>query len=190
MPAVSFSLTVQGGNAPIFAEYRRRAADLSPALREVPDVMRFGEDSVDDQWRRQTTISLTGSQPWKPTSDFGTRKAPARTLKNRGNYLAAWRGEAAGSVTRITGNSVAVGVDEKVFPQVRVFQRSGPTKQRVTRKQRFYLGMEYGVWLREGTTLTNEPRAFRVSPGMLRRGRRLLTSYVASGRVERGRAVA
>lgn len=155
-----------------------------PAVgKHIAAVMRKGEGSVDDQWRRQGSIGPRGGfRAWPRTKPFGNVKAPARGLKRTGQYLAAWRGEGAGSVMRIGQSAVAIGVDPTRFPQVRVFMADSPTSIRVTPRMRGYLGAVKGVHLRRATAvIVVEPRPFLVNPPILRRARTILVSYAING---------
>lgn len=154
-----------------------RARHPKPALEQFPRIMRKGVDSVDEQFRKRTTIFYGGrTKPWKARQPFGT--TPRR---GTGRYRAAWVGEGAGSVTRVDADSVTIGVSSAVFPQVKGLQGSKPVHRRVTPKQRAYLHT-VGVHLRRSTRfLVTEPRAVRVnSPGILRRCKRVLAAYVVS----------
>ena len=83
-------------------------------------------------------------------------------MHGSGAYRSAFLG-GAGAVQRITANSIEVGVNSGRFPQVKVHQgayatrrikpkakvSSGPNKGQW--KMRFYLGLTYGVWMKNAT---------------------------------------
>jgi len=152
-----------------------RAKNPRPALEQWPRIMRKGADSVDEQFRRRTTIFYGGrTRAWKARQPFGDLPR-----KGTGRYRAAWVGEGAGSVTRVTQDGATIGVSSAMFPQTRGLQGTRTVSRRDTDKQRAFLH-GHGVHLRRTTRfLRTDPRAVRVnSPGILKRCKRLLTDYV------------
>lgn len=157
------------------AAMQARARNPRPVLEKWPRLMRKGADSVDEQFRRRTTIFYGGrTKAWKARQPFGDvpRGRPGR-------YRAAWVGEGAGSVTSVTQDSATIGVSSAVFPQTRGLQGTRVVSRRVTAKQRAFLH-HHGVHLRRTTRfLRTEPRAVRVnSPGILRRCKKVLVRFV------------
>lgn len=162
----------------------QRMGNMRPAYEAAVPIIRKGEGSIEDQYRRQATIGRGGrSTAWPRPKPFGTdAKFQARSLKRTGRYLAAWLGEGPGAEVRIGANSVSVGVDRSAFPQLGVLQASRPTAIKVTQNMRGYLGAVKGVHLRRSTQiLIVEPRAFRTNPAMVRRARQALINYVING---------
>lgn len=154
-----------------------RAKNPRPALELWPRIIRKGADSVDQQFARRTTIFYGGrTRAWKARQPFGDF-----SRRGTGRYRAAWTGEGAGSVTRVTQDSVTVGVSSAVFPQTRGLQGTRTVSRRVTDRQRAFLH-GHGVHLRKTTRfLRTEPRAVRInSPGILRRCKKVLVAYVTA----------
>lgn len=130
--------------------------------QEALKILRFGAKGVRAQFGDQTEYRGNSSIPWVKGHDFGTRKAPAKTMQGSGAYRSAFLG-GAGAITEITANSVRIGVNAGKFPQVRVHQgaygsRRIKPKQKVTSgrnkgqwKMRFFLGLTYGVWMKNST---------------------------------------
>lgn len=168
------------------AAIQRRLEDplAGESGRLVLRAMRKGDGSVDDQYRRQGAMTLSGGfQAWPKTKPFGKdAKAQARTLKRTGRYLADWRGEGAGGYHILERNRAAIGVDPNVHPQVLILMGDSPHKRPVTKRMRGYLAARKGVYLKKTTQfLITEPRPFRVNPQMLRRARHTIANYVLTG---------
>lgn len=117
-------------------------------------IMREGTRGVYRQFVDQTEYRLNSSSPWARTKPFGSRKA-GKTMLGSGAYRSAFMG-GAGSITRVTPVSVAIGVSAAVFPQVKIHQgdKSSVTVKPRARtkggkdwKMRFFLGLTYGVWM-------------------------------------------
>ena len=176
---------------------RQRMKALPGAVKsQIFKTLRTGPGSFEDQFNKQATITGAGKQrSWKKTKAFGTQPAPSRTLQRTGRYRNAWLGKGAGSVSRLFGMNMAVGIDSSVFPQAVVFQgRAGSvTRQKVTPRQRGLFGMKFGVWLKVGHTLVNTPRAVRFNNRIRGRIWATLAEYIIHGRkivaVDQGRAV-
>lgn len=165
-------------------DIRRRMAALPGAVStEIAQTMRTGPGSFAEQFADETTWSGASSKKaWKKTSAFGRQPPPSKTLQRTGRYRNAWLGQGAGSVFRVSGNDIAIGIDSSVFPQAVVFQGSSPTRQRVTPRQRVFLGMQFGVWLKVGHTITNTPRAVRYNHRQRGRIWATLAEYIIHGR--------
>ena len=176
---------LQEGRAPRTVEIRRRMqAPLPGSVTDgMADTMRTGgPGSVADQFARQTEQAMRVGQRWPRTRDFGSRKAPARTLHDKGALEAAWTGRGAGSRTRRLPNGVEIGVDTRLFPQAAMFQRGGITIIRVTPRARLYLGLTFGVWLRKSTrSLKVEGRPVGVNTAMLGRVKKVVGRYYLHG---------
>jgi hypothetical protein len=160
-----------------------RAGNLTPYL-EVGGALRvrFGAASVDEQFETQTEMSRSGGRViWPRTKDFGRRPAPRRTLQDRGALREAWLGIGPGAVVDAGPTHVDVGVDAGVLPYAAVFQRDAPTVQKVTPKQRIFLGMGFGVWLKAGARITNQPRRVGANPTMARRVGEGAAFYIVHG---------
>ncbi len=183
MPDLLFQLQMGRGNRS--EQIRQRMLSPLPASvasELVAIIRRGGEGSVEDQFHRQAEMNRNVSVPWKRTQDFGTRKAPARTLHDKGSYEAAWTGRGPGGYEQHMAHGVRVGVDRSRFPQVAVFQRSGITPIRVTDKMRGYLARAYGVHLkRSTTTLKVEGRPVSMNRGITSRARPVITRYFLHG---------
>lgn len=118
-------------------------------------ILRFGNKGISDQFKDQTEYRGGQAIPWERTKDFGTRKAPRKTMQAQGDYRASWLG-GAGSLETISANSVTIGVDRGLHPQVAIHQGSASSVRVYPKKRtkggkdwamRFYLGLTYGVWL-------------------------------------------
>lgn len=145
---------------------------------------RGGEGSFEEQFAHEAEMNRSVSVRWKRTQDFGSRKAPSKTLHDKGDYERAFTGRGPGSVLKAVPNGVQVGVDRTRFPQVTVFQRSGITIRPVSAKQRFYLGMTYGVWLKKSTrTLKTEGRPVSMNRGITGRARKPVARYFSTGQI-------
>ncbi len=101
-----------------------------------------------------TEYRLKSSSKWTKTKPFGTREA-GKTMLGSGNYKSAWLG-GFGGIEKITPQSVEIGVESNLFPQVKIHQGSRPsvtvkpkrrTKGGKDWKMRFFLGLTYGVWM-------------------------------------------
>ena len=123
--------------------------------KQAVKLLRFGTRGISDQFKDQTEYRGTGSAPWEKTQDFGTRKAPRKTMQASGGYRAAWLG-GAGGVENISANAIEIGVDRGKFKQVAIHQGSAPFVKVYPKKRakggkdwamRFFLGLTYGVWL-------------------------------------------
>lgn len=148
-------------------------------------IMRFGQGSFEDQFRRQQTLEGRGARSWEPTKPFGTRPATRPTLQKTGKYRQAWLG-GTGNRTTVNPRQILIGVDPSRFPQEKVFQRRTITKYKVKPKQRVFLGIRYGVWLKPGHVIANRPRALRINEIMKNRMRRYLVRAIASGDASAG----
>jgi hypothetical protein len=166
-----------------------RASGAVPATKkDLVRIMRRGMGSVDDQFRRQGSMGQGDRfKQWPKTKPFGKVEPPTRTLKRTGQYLAAWRGESAGSFTYIrpltrTLHMLEIGVDPTRFPQAKVLMANAPTRIRVTPKMRVFLGVVKGVWLKKGKThIVIPPRPFKVSGSMVSRVSGRLIDYIVRG---------
>ena len=123
--------------------------------KQAVKLLRFGTRGISDQFKDQTEYRGTGSTPWDKTQDFGTRKAPRKTMQASGTYRAAWLG-GTGGVENISANAIEIGVDRGKFKQVAIHQGSAPFVKVYPKKRtkggkdwamRFFLGLTYGVWL-------------------------------------------
>lgn len=189
MPFVEISVNFNGKpGIPRYDEIIARAADLSPASPRVFQAMRFAPGGgVATQYASQAEISMGGLLPWPKTHAFGTRPAPLRTLHESGALESGWLG-GAGSISRATPNSFAIGVSAAAFPQARVFQAQGPTVIRPRKMGKrgrsamaWRLGMLFGVWLSEERLrqgLVIQPRRVSINREMLRAVRAEIRSYL------------
>lgn len=106
-----------------------------------------------------------GVQSWPKTKPFGNRQAPLRTLVRSGRLLGAWMGRGPGSIERVTEDGFEFGVDTNALPYAPVHRPSEPsatafgqvTKIFVRRRQRIFLGLQFGVWLRRSTRFLRVP---------------------------------
>ena len=123
--------------------------------KQAVKLLRFGTRGISDQFKDQTEYRGTGSTPWDKTQDFGTRKAPRKTMQASGGYRVAWLG-GTGGVENISANAIEIGVDRGQFKQVAIHQGSAPFVKVYPKKRakggkdwamRFFLGLTYGVWL-------------------------------------------
>ena len=123
--------------------------------KQAVKLLRFGTRGISDQFKDQTEYRGSGSTPWDKTQDFGTRKAPRKTMQASGGYRRAWLG-GAGGVENISANAIEIGVDRGDFPRVAIHQGSASSVRVYPKKRtkggkdwamRFYLGLTYGVWL-------------------------------------------
>ncbi len=123
--------------------------------KQAVRTLRFGTRGISDQFKDQTEYRGSGSTPWDKTQDFGTRKAPRKTMQASGGYRTAWLG-GPGGVENISANAIEIGVDRGDFPRVAIHQGSAPFVKVFPKKRtkggkdwamRFFLGLTYGVWL-------------------------------------------
>lgn len=98
-------------------------------VKEIAAVVRTGKGGVSEQFRRQGAITRAGFTKWKPSKR--ALATGGRTLIHTGRYMRAWTGRGPGGFARVEkmpeGNSVVVGIDQALFPRVRVFQKDRPT---------------------------------------------------------------
>lgn len=123
--------------------------------KQAVRLLRTGTRGISDQFKDQTEYRGAQAIPWERTKDFGTRKAPRKTMQATGDYRAAWLG-GTGSVENISQNAIEIGVDRGDFPRVAIHQGSAPSVKVFPKKRakggkdwamRFFLGLTYGVWL-------------------------------------------
>ena len=118
-------------------------------------ILRTGPGGIKDQFAAQAEFRGGSVIPWARTKPFGTKPAPRSTMQGKGDYKRSWLG-GPGSIERVHANSVEIGVDKGLHPQVAIHQGSRTsvtvkprqkTKNGKDWKMRFFLGMTYGVWL-------------------------------------------
>lgn len=95
-----------------------RASDLSPALQNIPPLIRA---SVAREFSGGYWASPAGDVPWRPTQPFGTRDVVG-TMISTGALRTALTTGGGGGFTRFEGNSVSVGVDGEVFPYASILR--------------------------------------------------------------------
>lgn len=118
--------------------------------KEAVKIMRLGTKGVRQQFVDTTEYRLGTATPWKRTAPFGSRKA-GKTMLGTGAYRSAFLG-GAGAIENISDNTVEIGVDRNLFPQVKIHQGSQKVVTiRPTQKARWFLGLTYGVWLKKST---------------------------------------
>lgn len=124
--------------------------------QQAAKLLRFGTRGISDQFKDQTEYRGNGATAWQKKHAFGTKSARGKTMLDKGDYRAAWLGRAAGSVETITDNTLTIGVEREIYPQVAIHQGSAAsvtvkpktrTKNGKDWKMRFFLGLTYGVWL-------------------------------------------
>jgi len=180
---------------------RSRAPFGGPSGPAVVAVLRHGPGSVAAQFAAEATLlSGGGAAAWPRTKPFGNRPPPAKTLQRSGSYRAAWLGQGAGAVTRITPTRVSIGVDPRVMPRVLLFQARRAVRVYAKRRtaggdfaMRVKLGLTYGVWISNRRLLQGiliPPRRLSVNPVMRRRAAAILRSYIATGRIPGQKAAA
>jgi hypothetical protein len=176
------------GRAPRTAVIRERMeAPLPRGLKQaIADraIRKGGPGSIEDQFRRQAEMGRLSSAPWLRTQDFGSRKAPARTLHRSGALEAAWTG-GPGSVTLVDEpHTIGVGVDSKRFPQAAMFQRNGITVIPITRRMRMFVGMTFGVWFKASKQrILVQGRPVAINREILSRARPMVQGYFLRGQV-------
>lgn len=199
----TINISVRASKVPRFEGIKKRmAAGMTGAGGQaVAFVMRQGEGSVENQFRRTVYLNKRGGrQPWKKTQPFGRQPAPPRTLHRTGKLEAAWTGRGRGSITVLQRRSVKIGVDTRLFPQASRFQSIGATLTRPDPSRAlirgrspmaWFLGMQLGVWISERRLqmgLRVQPRRVGVNPVMLRRAGAVFRDYVIQGDVRAARA--
>jgi hypothetical protein len=152
----------------------------STGIAAIAAMRRGGAGSFAQQFAVESEWGMSGQKSWPKTKDFGTRKAPPKTLGG-GPLQAAWLG-GAGSLETVEqgGRAIAVGVSGSALPYAGVFQRTGPTIIRAKRKtksgqyaMRIFLGLTFGVWI------TND----KAELGMVVMPRRLGVNRLMLGRI-------
>lgn len=106
-----------------------------------------------------------GFQSWAPTKPFGSRQPPVKTLVRSGRLRRAWLGEGPGGFERLTERGFEFGIRSATIPYAPVHRPPEPsatafgqvTKIFVRRRQRTFLGLEYGVWLKRSTRFLRVP---------------------------------
>lgn len=123
--------------------------------QQAAKLLRFHVRGIRDQFTAQAEMRGATTSPWAKSQPFGTKKAPSRTMQGSGDYRRAWLG-GAGSTETVSTNSVTIGVEREMFPQVAIHQGSRMsttvypkkrTKGGKDWKMRLFLGMTYGVWM-------------------------------------------
>lgn len=185
----SLRINYRGGVKP-FDRIRKRLPVSATVMRDIADrVMRQGAGSVMDQRRRQATQTASGATiPWKRSSDFGDRRAAARTLHRTGASDQQWAGASAGSITRATSKKIEIGVTGYTA----LYQRPDPwvVKARTLTRggklaMQLELGRRYKAWIRRETLLRglrNVPRPVAISRRMLERTGTTLIRYLPTGK--------
>ncbi len=134
-----------------FREMGARASNMVKAYRRIGRLMqRMVSEEFDKESKRGPRGGFTR---WKKTKAFGSRGAPKATLHRSGDLAAAWAGKGGDSVFRVRSVGVTIGVNTPYA----AFVRAGWTQQ-VTQKQRAFLGLEFGVWMKPGKTITSPAR--------------------------------
>lgn len=141
---------------------------------------------------------------------MGAGKGDKKPMIDSGAYFQALMGRGAGSVVRVTQKTLTVGVDGGTFPYAKYIRGGTGARVRVTdwiirprkkvasrgRGRRswvrqfamwWYLGLTFGVWLREATLrrglrLPTRPHMTR-HPELVRQIQGLLQRWVTTGRV-------
>lgn len=152
--------------------------------------LRLGPSGISQQMDAGSEIDFGSRTTWPETKPFGTQKAPRRTLQRKGHLREAWLGIGAGAITVATSGALTIGVDTEVLRYAGVFQAEGPTVITVTEKQRVYLGMEFGVWLKPGHQIVLEPRRVSLNDAVLQDFADGLVDYLLTGRTRGGREAA
>lgn len=190
------SIRMAQGSSPAerWHELLKRSEDLRPAHDGALATMRNGgEGSTFDQASSQAERTRGGAVlPWKRTQPFGRRPMPIRTLLASGRYRAAITSKAAGTIEIREPHRVGFTLDPTVFPQWRIFQASSPTVIRAKSAHRarngrlamqIFLGLTYGVWIREAKLLEGlivEPRRISTNHPMRRRVAEVYRAYLVA----------
>ena len=150
----------------IFEDLLAEVQDIRPALREW---VRMRRGMINLEFLREGWFAPGGGfVPWQKTRDFGTRKAPRKTLSRTAALLRAWTGVGLGALERVTDKAATFGVSGLRFPYAAVHRGGAgevgtgiagvPARIPVTQRMRFYLGLTFGVWLRSGKRFIEIPR--------------------------------
>lgn len=123
--------------------------------QEAVRILRFGTKGISQQFEDQRDYRGDSATPWSAPKAFGTKAAKDRAL-NPSNYMEAWLG-GQGAQVDIQEKVISVGVDESLFPMVKIHQGRSeiavikaktPSKTRPGDwAMRLFFGWKYGVWL-------------------------------------------
>jgi len=128
-------------------ELKRRGSNLKPALRSIEQAILSG---IEDIFEKE------GDPKWKKLSKV-TKRAKEKAGRDNTKIL-TFSGALATSIQQggeIVGNNVYVGTNVEYAP----YHQEG-RKQRVTPKQRQWLGKNLGLWKKVGSEIKLPKREF------------------------------
>lgn len=172
---------------------RASASEWRAASPAVFKAMREGPRGISDQFRSGIGYFANNTaKRWEPTKAFGSLPPPrSRTLIRTGYYRDAWMGRHAGSIERYDRGQFVMGVDETIFPQVKVFQKNGITRIPVTDRMRRFLAWAFDVYLRKRTKFIRVPgRPVGVSAEMTARAAQAVKRFILGQREGEGAGAA
>lgn len=156
----------------LFGEVSKRSKDFTPATRQWYRMQRI---SIREEFRRESFFRQSGgSVRWEKSKSFGSRRAARRTLRRTGLLFNAATGNGRGHIKRVGPTSMSIGVSGAAVPHASILR--GGTGQNLVRRKivvkpkklavsktgrtlkgahkwamYWFLGMRYGVWLKEST---------------------------------------
>lgn len=99
----------------ILKEFERRTKDTLPIMRKVPDIMRFGAGSLEQQIRSRTHIAPNGAMiRWKEP-DYVRGGISRRAVALERVMFDAVLGRSTGGFTKVKRREVEIGVDDAVI---------------------------------------------------------------------------
>jgi hypothetical protein len=99
----------------VLKELERRTKNTFPVMRKVPDIMRFGSGSLDQQIRTRTHIAPNGAMiRWKEP-DYVRGGISSKTVELERVMFDAVRGRSTGGFTKVGRREVEIGVDDAVI---------------------------------------------------------------------------
>ena len=152
----------------LFAELQARGINLRPALVAIQ------QEIMDDT---EETFEQEGRPKWPALSPVTER---ARAKKGKSGKMLQVSGQLAASIqsgaaNKIGPNFVTVGTNVPYAPHLQY-----GTEQKVTKKQRMWMGMNLGLWPRVGQTITNPPRPFLdIRPEVVKTAEEILADHLA-----------
>lgn len=153
-------------------KFREMGATLSNMKAAHRVVGRLGQRIVGAEFDRSAKMGPRGGfSRWKASKAFGSRKKSSRTGTASGALGDSWRGKGGGSIFRVLANGVTFGT---TVAYARFFREGW--KQKITDRQRIFLGIKFGVWMKPGQEISaparphaefTENRAFQRDAGFI-----------------------
>ncbi len=159
-------------------KFREMGAKLSIMRKAYRIIGRLGQRMVGEEFDRSAKRGARGGfSKWRRTKKFGSREAPGQTGTASGELANAWAGKGPGAIFRVLAKGVNFGAR---VAHAAPFREGW--KQTVTDRQRMFLGLEFGVWLKPGQEISSPARPhaeFTKNVAFLRDSSQLMLAHAA-----------